>query len=118
MAMVIPRSLPSGSEAHALTIDGATAWLTGISKNAISQLNYYTTQYDKGGLFGNGWCNKVMNLVLSNPNDGVTEISRANLAGAINRGLTIGQCHVDGMNWPASYWDHARNAEMNANAAR
>jgi hypothetical protein len=60
----------------------------------------------------------LMNTQLDNPNDGATELSRARLNGAINRGHTVGQCHIDGMKWPASYWDHARNAEMNASAAR
>lgn len=52
------------------------------------------------------------------PNDGTTEMSLATLSGGNHRAHTIGQCHIDGMNWPASYWDHTRNAEMNREAAR
>ena len=44
--------------------DGAVLWMAGISKAAIDQTNYYTTQYDKGGLFGNGWCNMLANTIL------------------------------------------------------
>ena len=56
--------------------------------------------------------------VQNKPNDGTTEMTYATLTGGNHRSHTIGQCHVDGMNWPASYWDHTRNAEMNSQAAR
>lgn len=42
----------------------------------------------------------------------------ATLSGGNHRSHFIGQCHIDGMNWPASYFDHNRNQEMNAQAAR
>ena len=98
--------------------DGAVLWMAGIGKTALDQANYYTTQYDKGGLFGQGWCNMLVNAILKRPNDGTTEMTYATLAGGNHRSHVVGQCHIDGMNWPASYWDHTRNAEMNAEAAR
>lgn len=101
-----------------MTVDGATLWMAGISANALNQANYYTTQYDKGGLFGGGWCNMLTNALLNKPNDGTTEMKYATLNGGNHRSHVIGQCHIDGMNWPASYFDHARNAEMNSQAAR
>lgn len=101
-----------------MTVDGANLWLSGISSSALAEANYYTTAFDKGGLFGKGYCNMAVNLVLDSPNDGVTEQKFAELSGATNRGHTVGQCHVDGMNWPASYFDHERNKEVSATAAR
>jgi len=101
-----------------MTLDGANLWMSGISSAAVAQANYYTTQYDKGGLFGNGWCNMLTNALLNKPNDGTTEMLYATLPSGTHRAHTIGQCHINGMNWPASYWDHTRNQEMNGQAAR
>ena len=47
-----------------MTTDGAKLWLSGISAESIAQTNYYTSQYDKGGLFGNGWCNMLVNAII------------------------------------------------------
>jgi hypothetical protein len=33
-------------------------------------------------------------------------------------GHVTGWCHTTGMTYPANYTDHARNQEMNAQAAR
>ena len=51
-----------------LTPDGANLWLAGITAESKAQVNYYTTEYDAGGLFGNGWCDMVMNSVLVSMN--------------------------------------------------
>jgi len=109
--------LGCGSNAD-MSTDGASLWITGITSTAMSQANYYTTQYNKGGLFGEGWCNMLTNAMLNKPNDGTTEMKYAILSSGNHRSHTIGQCHIDGMKWPASYWDHSRNAEMNSQAAR
>eukprot|EP00052_Salpingoeca_macrocollata_P027478 m.261107 g.261107 ORF g.261107 m.261107 type:complete len:687 (-) comp22745_c3_seq1:76-2136(-) len=97
--------------------DGAALWQAGITTETRQELNFYYTQYDKVNIFG-GWCNFFMNLVLEKPNDGVVEAGRAPLPGAINRGLTIGQCHAADMAFPFSPLDATRNQEMNTNAAR
>jgi hypothetical protein len=102
-------------ENYDMTKDGATLWLAGISQASMEYANYYTTRYPDGFLQN---CNSVVNLVLAKPNDGTAEKVYAKLPYGNNRGETIGQCHITGMKYPASYWDHARNAEMNANAAR
>ena len=79
----------------------------------------YRTQYKPGGLFGQGWCNALMNMLLSTPNDGVAEIAYSSPgAGATVFDTTIGQCHAEDMNWPPSFWDTARNKEISAAAAR
>eukprot|EP00043_Microstomoeca_roanoka_P019637 m.224197 g.224197 ORF g.224197 m.224197 type:complete len:791 (+) comp17030_c7_seq6:65-2437(+) len=101
-----------------LTRDGAQLWLTGVSEHVASNMYYYTSQYDKGGLLGKGYCNLLTNAVLKSPNDGVTENDYAHLDGANFMGNTLGQCHIDGMNWPAVYDDVDRNRIMNELAAR
>jgi ADP-dependent glucokinase len=98
-----------------LTTDGAPTWLATISADTRSNVYFFYTQYKKGP-FAN--CNSLVNLVLSKPNDGATENKYAILEGANNMGLTYGQCHIEGMNHPASFLDRTRNADMFANAAR
>ena len=54
-----------------------------------------------------------------NPNDGTTENIFASLpASATFHGNTIGECHSDGLSYPAAFANIARNEEMNAAAAR
>ena len=52
------------------------------------------------------------------PNDGTVEKDRGQLPGGNSMGHVSGWCHTTGMSNPASYTDHARNQEMNAQAAR
>ena len=47
-----------------MSVDGAVLWYAGISAASVAQTNYYTTPYDKGGLFGGGWCNMLTNALL------------------------------------------------------
>ncbi|EGD76312.1 hypothetical protein PTSG_01015 [Salpingoeca rosetta] len=101
-----------------LTRDGAQMWLSGISAEVADNMYYYVTQYDKGGPLGNGYCNMLTNAVLAKPNDGVTEVDYAHLEGAHYMGLTKGECHIQDMNWPASFLNEDRNKLMNAEAAR
>lgn len=82
-------------------------------------MNIYRTQYDKGGLFGNGWCNTIMNTLLENPNDGIVEVVYSAPLTATNVfPVKVGWCHKEDMNWPPSFWDKDRNAEMNLAAGR
>jgi len=60
----------------------------------------------------------VTNLVLDNPEDGVTELDLALLSGMNVMPHFVGQCHTTGMSDPAQYKDSGRNAVMNAAAAR
>lgn len=102
-----------------LTRSGAGEWLAGISAANVAETNYYYTEYSKGGLFGGGWCNTAMNLLLDGKNDGVCEVAYATPAtGGNDRGNVQGWCHAEDMNWPPSFWDVDRNKEMNDNAAR
>lgn len=106
-----------GSNAN-LTYSGASAWLSGIPTWARAKVNYHTTHFRSTNWWTNDYCNFASDLVLSDPEDGTTENAYGQLPGAINRGLTSGQCHTAGMRDPAQYLDANRNATMNANAAR
>ncbi|MFC6840341.1 choice-of-anchor X domain-containing protein [Xanthomonas theicola] len=104
-----------------LTYDGAQAWLAGIPSWARAKVNYYTTSSAErpvSWLPFSGVCNLGASLFLHHPNDGTTEQVNGQLPGGINRGHTFGECHVDGMNYPAQYHDTERNAVMDTDAAR
>ncbi len=100
-----------------MTYDGAKAWLAGIPNSARALVNYYTTSFTKKRWY-DSYCDRVTDMVLSDPNDGVVEEVNGQLPGGVNRGHTTGQCHTTGMHDPAQYLDASRNATMNANAAR
>jgi len=100
-----------------LTTDGSTLWLVGITADTRKQVYYYTTTYVQGKFFGDH-CNLAVNLLLKWPNDGVTELDLAPLKGANNLGNKEAWCHTTSMNYPAQYYDHTRNVEMNRLASR
>ncbi len=105
---------------------------------------YYTTQYKEGTpsslrvtdttrhtthtaqsswpaprtAFLSRWCVFGANLVLYRPNDGTTELKKAQLAGATHAGHKEGWCHTNGMKFQNQCADPERNKEMNAAAAR
>jgi len=64
------------------------------------------------------WCVFGANLVLYRPNDGTTELKKAQLAGATHAGHKEGWCHTNGMKFQNQCADPERNKEMNAAAAR
>jgi len=100
-----------------LSRDGAANWLAGISTDSRKDVFYFTTTYKRGNLMGD-YCSMAMNLVLQWPNDAITELKYAQLAGANNLGNKDKWCHTTEMAYPAQYDDHDRNKDMNANAAR
>ncbi len=101
-----------------LTYSGSSAWLAGIATSNRAKVNYYTTAFRSTNWWTNDYCNFATDLVLSDPEDGTTEQTYGQLSGGVNRGHTTGQCHTTGMRDPAQFLDSARNATMNANAAR
>lgn len=101
-----------------LSYSGASAWLAGIPAASRAKVNYYTTSFRLTNWYTNDYCQFATDLVLSDPEDGTTEQAKGQLSGATNRGHTTGQCHTSSMRDPAQYLDSARNATMNANAAR
>ncbi|HEY2345671.1 MAG TPA: choice-of-anchor X domain-containing protein [Xanthomonadaceae bacterium] len=100
-----------------LTYSGASAWLAGIPTAERAKVNYYTTSFTDHAWQWD-YCNAATDLVLSDPDDGVTEKVNDQLPGGTNRGHVTGECHTTGMRDPAQYLDSSRNATMNANAAR
>jgi len=100
-----------------LTYSGASAWLAGIPTAERAKVNYYTTSFTDHAWQWD-YCNAATDIVLTDPEDGVTEKANDQLPGGVNRGHVIGQCHTTGMRDPAQYLDSSRNATMSANAAR
>jgi hypothetical protein len=95
-----------------LSESGAVLWAVGIPTWARNEVTVYTTSF--AGL----WCEFVTNLLLDNPEDGVTELDRAILPGMNVMPHFVGQCHTYLMLEPAQFLDSARNAAMDAAAAR
>ncbi|HPF12915.1 MAG TPA: hypothetical protein PLJ12_01510 [Planctomycetota bacterium] len=95
-----------------LTPSGSGAWLANIPTVTRADVFYYSTSNSGSA------CQFATDFFLSNPEDGVVEMSRAQLPGATNMGHVTGWCHTTGMSNPAGYNDAARNAVMNQAAAR
>lgn len=100
-----------------LTYSGASSWLAGIPTANRAKVNYYTTSFTDHAWQWD-YCNAASDLVLSDPDDGVTEKVNDQLPGGVNRGHVTGECHTTGMRDPAQYLDSSRNKTMNTNAAR
>ncbi len=96
-----------------LTPSGGSTWLAGIPTWARREVYYYTTA--NSGFFA---CQFLTALLLSNPEDGTTEREAGQLAGGNNMGHVTGWCHTTAMSQPAQYRDGARNAILDALAAR
>lgn len=100
-----------------LSLDGSSAWISGITPDTRKEIHYYTTTYVQGKLFGD-WCNLPINAILQWPNDGTTEIKHAPISGGVNHGNTEKECHTTDMAYPPQYHNSARCARMSADAAR
>lgn len=100
-----------------LTYSGAAAWLAGIPSWARAKVHYSTTSFTDVW-YRYDYCSLATDLFLGDPEDGVTERAYGQLPGGNNRGHKTGWCHTSGMRDPAQTSDSARNADMNANAAR
>lgn len=100
-----------------LTYSGAASWLSNIPAWARAKVYYHTTSFTDVW-WRYDYCNIASDLVLSDPDDGVTEKDKDQLSGANNMGHKTGWCHTSGMRDPAQTSDASRNATMNAYAAR
>lgn len=100
-----------------LTYGGAASWLAGIPYWARATVHYSTTSFTDVW-YRYDYCSLATDLFLGDPEDGVTERAYGQLPGANNRGHKTGWCHTANMRDPAQTSDSARNADMNANAAR
>lgn len=100
-----------------LTYSGAASWLAGIPSWARAKVSYHTTSFTDVW-YRYDYCNIATDLFLSDPDDGVVERAYAQLSGGINMGHKTGWCHTTSMRDPGQTTDSARNASMNAVAAR
>lgn len=100
-----------------LTYSGAAAWLANIPTWARAKVYYHTTSFTDVW-YRYDYCSLGTDLFLGDPEDGVVERAYAQLPGANNLGHKTGWCHTSGMRDPAQTTDSARNANMNAYAAR
>lgn len=100
-----------------LSLDGSLIWEPSVTSVTRSEVYYYTTTYNQGNFFGD-YCNMAINMILEWPNDGTTEFVYANLKSANFMGNTQAQCHITDMAYPAQYYDHSRNQQMNGAAGR
>lgn len=100
-----------------MTYDGAAAWLSTIPTAARARVYTHTTTFTNNP-FVYDYCNILSDILLTDPEDGVTEDWSGHIAGAVNMGLRTGWCHVSGMRDPDQTLDANRNATMNAQGAR
>ncbi len=107
--------VPCG-ENYGLTYEGAALWLSGVPPDfPRNRVHYYTTSFTDD--LGYDFCSAWTDLLLTDPDDGVTEQAWGQLPGGVNQGHTTGWCHTDNMEYPPQVTDWARDAVMNANAA-
>lgn len=99
-----------------LTYDGARLWLASVPISARKEVFYWAAKYGQDGLIH--YCNLAANAVLGWPNDGLVEVDHTGLDGATSMGVASGECHSKGMHYPGICKNNARNALINANAAR
>jgi hypothetical protein len=117
-AAVLGSIFGSGCGSNAdLAPAGAAAWLSLIPTANRAQVWYWSTSFTDRP-FQIDFCNFISGLLLTDPEDGVVERSRAQLPGANNMGHTEGWCHTAGMRDPAQTTDSNRNAQMNERARR
>jgi hypothetical protein len=101
---------------YALTYSGAQANVRKISSNIQSKMHYYTTSFEDASLWLRDYCHAFTDMLLDDPDDGVTEQWSGQLLYGTNAGHTTGQCHSSNMRDEAQAQNAQRNAEMNANA--
>ena len=103
-----------------LSIAGAANWITGITRDSIISVFYYTTTSSITNTLD--ICSRVTDIFMSSYNDGITELSYAMLpdynVGRRYMGNKVQQCHTTDMNYIAQYLDQGRNRIMNFSAGR
>jgi hypothetical protein len=121
-----------------LTYDGARLWLASVPLSARREVFYWAAKYGQDGLIH--YCNLAANVVLGWPNDGtrltlalpksfistrtdflfagLVEVDHTGLDGGNSMGVASGECHSVDMHYPGICQNKARNAIINANAAR
>ncbi|HFC12083.1 MAG TPA: conditioned medium factor [Anaerolineae bacterium] len=96
-----------------LTYNGAAAWLSGIPTWARDDVWYATTSFTDR-LWSYDYCSLATDLLLDDPDDGVTEKAYGQLPSANNMGHKTGWCHTASMRDPHQTTDQVRNTKMNS----
>lgn len=96
-----------------LTYAGAAAWLSTVPSAARSKVYYYST--GENSIWPWNSCTGA-DILLDDPNDGVTEDAYADLVNGNDMGYTDEQCHVAGAPYLAQFHDAGRNSTMDAQA--
>ena len=96
-----------------LTYAGAAAWLSTVPSAARSKVTYYST--GENSIWPWNSCTGA-DILLDDPNDGVTEDAYADLVNGNDMGYTDEQCHVAGAPYLAHFHDAGRNSTMDAQA--
>ncbi|MDG1898514.1 MAG: hypothetical protein P8I74_01475 [Phycisphaerales bacterium] len=99
-----------------MTYDGAAQWASFIPSWARASTWVWSTTFEDGWFYD--YCNIGSDLLLSDPEDGVVEVSGAHLNGTNDMGTKEGWCHIQGMADPAQTLDTNRNDEMDSEGAR
>lgn len=98
-----------------MTYSGARNWLYGIPLTDRGVVHYYTTSFTDRPL-SYDFCHFFTDLLLADPDDGVTEKDKGQLTGGNNAGHKTGHCHVADMRDPPQFNDSSRDSEMDTNA--
>ena len=99
-----------------MTYDGAAQWASFLPGEPRSAAWVWSTTFEDGWFWD--YCNIGSDILLSDPEDGVVEVSGAHLDGTNDMGTKEGWCHIQGMSDPAQTLDTQRNSEMDSEGAR
>lgn len=99
-----------------LTYDGTANWLNGIPLGPRACVYYHTTSFTDRR-WRHDYCQLTTNILLDDPEDGVTERSKGQLPGGNNMDHKTGWCHTSGMSDPNQISDSSRNSDTMANAS-
>lgn len=102
---------------YEMTYSGASAWLSNIPYWARDEVPYWTTSFtDKCWRYD--YCYLATDLMLSDPDDGITEKAKCQLSGGINHIHKTGECHLSNVKDMSQVNDSFRNNEVVVNARR
>ena len=100
-----------------LTYDGAKDHLASISPEVQAKMYYYTTSFQPSTNFWEvDYCHALTDILLDDPDDGVTEKWSGQLPSGKSAGFGQGECHTENMKFGPQCHNYARNREMNSKA--
>jgi len=100
-----------------LTYDGAKDRLANIPPDIQAKMYYYTTSFvNTKSWWRNDYCQSLTDILLRDPDDGVTEKWSGELPYGNSAGHFDGECHTANMKYDPQAQDYNRNQEMNSKA--